>query len=144
MSPQEVAEACAKAMWAEDPASQRLGMTLTRIAPGEATIEMTVTDAMANGHGTCHGGYIFTVADSAFAFACNTYIQRCVAQHVSITYIAPAFVGEVLTATAREVSRRGRGGIYDIAVRNPSGEVIAEFRGHSRTVKGTLIPEPTS
>jgi acyl-CoA thioesterase len=97
---------------------------------------------MANGHATCHGGYIFTLADSAFAFACNTYDQRTVAQHVSITYIAPAFVGDRLAATAREVSRRGRGGIYDVRVTNQNDEQIAEFRGHSRTVKGTLLPDP--
>lgn len=144
MTPQEIAEACAKAMWAEDPASQKLGMQIQRIAPGEATITMVVREDMANGHGTCHGGFIFTLADSAFAFACNTYIQRCVAQQAGITFIAPAFVGETLSATGREISRRGRSGIYDIAVSNAKGEIIAEFRGHSRTVKGTLIPEPTA
>lgn len=142
LPPQALAEACAKAMWADDQASQKLGMALGRIAPGEAAMSFTVTNAMANGHATCHGGYIFTLADSAFAFACNTYDQRTVAQHVSITYIAPAFVGDRLTATAREISRRGRGGIYDVRVTNQNDEPIAEFRGHSRTVKGTLLPDP--
>ncbi len=140
LSPQALAEACAKAMWDDDNATRHLGMELISVAPGEATLSMVVTEAMTNGHGTCHGGYIFTLADSAFAFACNTYNQRTVAQHCSVTYIAPAFKGDRLKATAREVSRRGRGGIYDIAITNQEGEQIAEFRGHSRTVKGTLLP----
>ena len=141
LSPQALAEACAKSMWEDDNASRHLGMELLSVAPGEATISMTVAETMTNGHGNCHGGYMFTLADSAFAFACNTYNQRTVAQHCSVTYIAPAFKGDRLTATAREVSRRGRGGIYDIAITNQQGEQIAEFRGHSRTVKGTLLPD---
>ena len=138
---QALAEACARAMWNEDSASQRLDMALEHIAPGEATLAMDITDQMTNGHGTCHGGYIFTLADSAFAFACNSYNQRAVAQHCSVTFIAPAYRGNRLTATAREVSRRGRGGIYDITVTNQDGAQVAEFRGHSRTVKGTHLPE---
>ncbi len=141
LSPEARAEACASAMWDEDNASRHLGMELLAVAPGEATLSMAITEAMTNGHGTCHGGYIFTLADSAFAFACNSYNRRTVAQHCSVTYIAPAFKGDLLTATAREVSRRGRGGIYDIAITNQQGEQIAEFRGHSRTIKGTLLPE---
>jgi acyl-CoA thioesterase len=142
LDPQAMAEACAKTMWNEDSASQRLDMALDHIAPGEATLAMTVTAEMTNGHGTCHGGYIFTLADSAFAFACNSYNQRAVAQHCSVTFIAPAHRGDRLTAAAREVNRRGRGGIYDITVTNQKGEHVAEFRGHSRTVKGTHLPEP--
>jgi len=141
LSPQELAEACAKSMWADDNATRHLDMELVSVAPGEATIAMTVTEIMTNGHGTCHGGYIFTLADSAFAFACNSYNQRTVAQHCSITYIAPVFRGDRLTAEAREVSRRGRGGIYDIRIVNQAGEPVAEFRGHSRTVKGTHLPD---
>ena len=141
MTPQVIAQACAEAMWNDDRASQRLGMTIEHVGPGEATLGMTVTEAMTNGHGTCHGGYIFTLADSAFAFACNSYNQRAVAQHCSVTFVAPAYRGNRLTATAREVSRRGRGGIYDITVTNQDGEQVAEFRGHSRKVKGTHLPE---
>ncbi|MFJ6324185.1 MULTISPECIES: hydroxyphenylacetyl-CoA thioesterase PaaI [unclassified Rhizobium] len=141
LSPQQLAEACAKSMWEEDNATRHLGVELLSVTPGEATLLMAVTEAMTNGHGTCHGGYIFTLADSAFAFACNTYNQRTVGQHCSVTYIAPAFKGDRLKATAREMSRRGRGGIYDIAITNQDGEQIAEFRGHSRTVKGALLPE---
>ncbi|WP_431323969.1 hydroxyphenylacetyl-CoA thioesterase PaaI [Rhizobium sp. YTU87027] len=138
---QELANACADTMWREDNATRHLGMVMERVAPGLAVISMVIKPEMTNGHGTCHGGYIFMLADSAFAFACNTYNERTVGQHCSVTYIAPAFVGDRLTASAREVSRRGRGGIYDINVTNQNGDHIAEFRGHSRTVKGTLLPE---
>ena len=96
---------------------------------------------MLNGHGNAHGGFIFSVADSAFAFACNTYNQRTVAHQASITYMAPGRHGDRLTATAREVYRAGRNGIYDVHVTNDRGEPVAEFRGHSRTVKGTHLPE---
>jgi acyl-CoA thioesterase len=140
MTPQELAEASANAMWNDDSASQRLGMTLDNIAPGEATLSMTFLEAMSNGHGNCHGGYIFALADSAFAFACNSYNQLAVAQHCSITYLSPGRIGDRLTATAKEVSRSGRSGIYDIRITNQSGEHVAEFRGHSRLVKGTHLP----
>ena len=141
MTPQELAEASAKAMWNDDSASQRLNMRLDHIAPGQATLSMNIGTAMSNGHGNCHGGYIFTLADSAFAFACNTYNQVTVAQHCSITYLIPGRIGDRLTATATEVSRRGRSGIYDVRVTNQNGEHVAEFRGHSRTVKGTHLPD---
>ena len=110
--PQSIAEACAEVLWKNDSASQKLGITIIGIAPGSATLTMTVTKDMTNGHGTCHGGYLFTLADSAFAFACNTYDQCCVAQHCSISYLTPGYTGDKLTATATEVSRRGRSGIY--------------------------------
>lgn len=140
MTPQEIAEASARAMWNDDSASQRLDMALDHIAPGAATLSMSVTDAMSNGHGNCHGGFIFTLADSAFAFACNSYNQVTVAQHCSVTYLIPGRIGDRLTAVAREVSRRGRSGIYDIRITNQNGEHVAEFRGHSRIVKGTHLP----
>jgi acyl-CoA thioesterase len=100
---------------------------------------MTVTAAMTNGHGTCHGGYIFTLADSAFAFACNSRRQRSVAQQCQIAYIAPARKGMRLVAEAVERQRAERSGITDVTVRDETGAVIAEFRGHSRTVPGTLF-----
>lgn len=140
MTAQELAQASADAMWANDHTSQRLGMTLDHIAPGEATMSMTITQAMSNGQGNCHGGYMFTLADSAFAFACNSYNQLAVAQHCSISYLMPGRIGDRLTATATEVSRKGRSGIYDIQLTNQAGEHIGEFRGHSRTVKGTHLP----
>jgi acyl-CoA thioesterase len=140
MTPQELAEASALAMWNDDSASQRLGMVLDHVAPGAATLSMTVTAEMSNGHGNCHGGYIFTLADSAFAFACNSYNAVTVAQHCSVTYLQPVRIGDRLTAAATEVSRRGRSGIYDIRVTNQDGEHVAEFRGHSRIVAGTHLP----
>ncbi len=141
MTPQDLAQGCAAAMWAGDTASQALGMALTAIAPGRATITMIVRDDMTNGLKTCHGGFLFTLADSAFAFACNTYNQRTVAQMAQVTFLAPAFAGDMLTATATELWKQGRGGIYDVRVINQTGTPIAEFRGHSRSVKGTHLPE---
>ncbi|PVH28956.1 hydroxyphenylacetyl-CoA thioesterase PaaI [Pararhodobacter oceanensis] len=144
MTPQELANASSQAMWDGDSASQHLGMSLSDVAPGRAVMTMQVRPEMTNGHKTCHGGYIFTLADSAFAFACNTYNQRTVAQMASVSFLAPAFAGDILTASAREQWRKGRGGIYDVRVANQNGEIIAEFRGHSRTVKGTHLPPAQS
>lgn len=141
LDPQALAEACAAAMWATDAASQRLGMRLERIAPGEATLAMEVGEAMLNGQGNAHGGFIFALADTAFAFACNTYNQLAVGQHAAITYLAPGRLGDRLSAVAREVSRAGRGGVYDVTVTAGGGATIALFRGHSRTVKGTHLPQ---
>ena len=128
------AEARAAAMWADDRASQALGMSLLAVAPGEARLQMTIRPDMANGHGMCHGGFVFTLADSAFAFACNSREHRMVAAQGAISFLAPAQVGDVLTAQAREVHLRGRGGLYDVSVRNQKGELIAEFRGHCRAI----------
>jgi acyl-CoA thioesterase len=140
MTPQELARACADAMWAEDAASRGLGMQIVSVAPGQAELAMTVTEQMVNGHKLCHGGYIFTLADSAFAFSCNTYNQRTVAQHCAVSFIVAAKLGDQLTARAVERQRRGRSGIYDITVTRQDGTVIAEFRGHSRTIEGELLP----
>jgi acyl-CoA thioesterase len=141
MSAERLARAAADAMWAQDKASRALGMAITEIAPGAATLTMPVSETMVNGHGLCHGGYIFTLADSAFAFACNSHNQRAVAQHCAITYLAPGRLGDLLTARCREVSRAERSGVYDVTVTRQDGEVIAEFRGLPRTVKGTLVLE---
>jgi acyl-CoA thioesterase len=135
----DIARACAEAMWLEDQASQGLGMVVERVSPGEAVISMVIRADMTNGHGICHGGFIFTLADSAFAFACNTYNQRTVAQHCAVTFLQPVRRGDTLTAHAVERNRSGRSGIYDVTVRDGKGEVIAEFRGHSRTIAGTLL-----
>lgn len=140
MTPQEVAEASAAAMWEQDKASQGLGMRIDAIGPGTATLSMEITPAMANGHGNCQGGFIFTLADSAFAFACNSYNDIVVAQNCSISFLIPGRVGDRLTAEAREVHRRGRSGIYDVRVTNQNGDHVAEFRGLSRMVKGTHLP----
>jgi len=140
MNAEQLAKACADAMWAEDQASRGLGMELVSVGPGKAELQMTVTDRMVNGHKICHGGFIFTLADSTFAFACNTYNQRTVAQHCAVTFITAGKLGDRLTARGVEVHRRGRSGIYDITVTRQDGTVIAEFRGHSRTIEGELVP----
>ncbi len=141
MTPDELAKACAEAMWADDSASQGLGFEIEEVTAGRATLSMTVREDMVNGHRICHGGFIFTLADSAFAFACNCYKQHVVAQQCAITFIAPAYEGDCLIARAQEVTRYGRSGIYDIKVTRDDGEAIAEFRGQSRSVKGTHLPE---
>ena len=136
-----IAEASAQAMWAEDKASRALGMKIEKIGPGFAVLSMSVGADMVNGHGSCHGGYIFTLADSAFAFACNSHNQRHVAQHCQISYLSPGRLGMRLTAEARERHRGERSGIYDVTVKSETGDVIAEFRGHSRSIPGVLVPE---
>jgi len=135
-----LARACAETMWAADNASKHMGMKLEHIAAGTATMSMRVQDFMTNGHDICHGGFVFTLADSTFAFACNAYNQNAVAQHCAVSFLLPVKAGDTLTAVASEVHRSGRSGIYDIRVTRDDGETVAEFRGHSRTVKGTLVP----
>ncbi|WP_315836006.1 hydroxyphenylacetyl-CoA thioesterase PaaI [Bradyrhizobium prioriisuperbiae] len=131
-----LAQVSAQAMWANDNASRGLGMTLVSVAPGEAVLSMVVRKDMVNGHGICHGGFMFTLADSAFAFACNSHGEPAVAQQCAVTFIRPVREGETLTAHALERSRVGRGGIYDVTVRAADGDAVAEFRGHSRTIGG--------
>ncbi len=138
MTPDELARASADAMWSADTASRGLGMEIVNVAPGRATLTMTVGEAMLNGHEIAHGGFIFTLADSAFAFACNSYGERTVAQHCTISFIKPVAKGDRLVATAREVSRSGRSGIYNVSV-SVNGTVVAEFRGFSRTVGGSIV-----
>jgi acyl-CoA thioesterase len=138
-SPDDIARACAEAMWKEDDASKSLGMAIVEIGPGRATLTMTVQAHMVNGQRIAHGGFIFTLADSAFAFACNTHNERVVAAQGSITFIRPGKLGDRLVAAAREISRNGRSGIYDVQV-TANGVVIAEFRGHSRSIGGTWLP----
>ncbi len=140
MDASAIARASADAMWADDAASRGLGMQLISVEPGHAVLAMTVTETMVNGHDLCHGGYIFALADSAFAFACNSYNQRAVAYHCSITYVTSARRGDRLVANAVERSRSGRTGIYDVTVMREEGLVIAEFRGQSRTIEGELVP----
>jgi len=131
-----LARACAEAMWAEDHASPSLGMRLEAVAPGQAVLSMTVGETMVNGHGICHGGFIFTLADSAFAYACNSHGERAVAQHCAITFLRPGRRGETLRAEATERARAGRSGITDVRVTGADGTVVAEFRGQSRLTGG--------
>ncbi len=141
LTPKEIAEKSAAAMWAGDRASQDLGMSIVEVDEGRAILNLTVAERHANGHGICHGGITFALADSAFAFACNSRNQSTVAQHNMISYLAPGRLGDVLTATATELSLTGRSGIYDVKVTNQNAIVIAEFRGFSRAIKGQLFEE---
>jgi acyl-CoA thioesterase len=141
VTPQDRAEGSAKAMWAHDAASQSLGMRIDAIGPGTAILSMPVRADMLNGHGICHGGMIFSLADSAFAFACNTYNTLTVAQSNQITFLAPGKKDEVLIATATEVARQGRSGTYDVIVTGDNDRKIALFRGLSRTIQGQHFDE---
>lgn len=141
MTPQDRAERSAEAMWANDAASKWLGIRLEGVAPGKARLSFVVQDHHLNGHAICHGGYIFTLADTAFAFACNTYNAVTVAQQNQITYLSPGQSGERLTAHAVEASKAGRSGVYDVTVTGEDGRSVALFRGLSRTIKGRLFDE---
>ncbi len=136
-----IARACAERLWAEDAASNALDMQLISVEPGRATIAMTITDKMVNGHNICHGGYIFTLADTAFAYASNTTDQRHLAQQCAITYLSPGRLGDRLTARGVEKRRAARSGIYDVTVTREDGTVIAEFRGHSRAIEGKFASD---
>ena len=137
-SAQAIAKSVGEQMFADDPATQHLGIELVSIGPGCAAMQMGVQPFMANGHGMCHGGYLFLFADSAFAFACNSHGQRTVAAGATIDFIAPAQIGDTLTARATMLSRSGRNGLYDITVHNQQGQLIAVFRGRSATIKGNF------
>jgi acyl-CoA thioesterase len=139
---QALAERVAAAMFERDTASHALGMRLVRIAPGHAEVAMTVRGDMLNGHAICHGGFIFTLADSAFAYACNSYNLNTVASGCAIDFLAPAREGDVLTAVAQERSASGRTGVYDIEVHSASGGRIALFRGKSYRIKGHVVADP--
>lgn len=137
MTEQQLANDCAQAMWQQDTASQSQGMQLKSVSPGTAILEMPVAAHMLNGHKTCHGGFIFTLADSAFAFACNTYNKTTVAAAADISFVSPAYEGDMLTATASETWKKGRSGLYDVTVTNQNNEPVAFFRGKSRTISKT-------
>ena len=140
MTDEEIARRSADAMWAEDRASQGLGMRIVSVGPGRATLEMTVRDDMVNGHAIGHGGLTFTLADSAFAFACNSYNRSTVAAAADIRFLAPTRLGDVLVAEAVERERSGRDGVYDVTVR--CGDVVvAEFVGRSKEIRGSLFEE---
>ncbi|MCR9067968.1 MAG: hydroxyphenylacetyl-CoA thioesterase PaaI [Rhodobacteraceae bacterium] len=141
MDATERARRAAEAMWASDAASKWVGLTLAEVGPGFARMTCTVRDDHLNGHGICHGGVIFTLADSAFAFACNSHNRVAVAQHNSITYLSPGQPGEVLTAVAREVALTGRSGVTDVVVTGGDGRQVALFRGASRQIGGTHFEE---
>ena len=135
--PQALAQRSAQAMYDADKASRHLGIQISDVAPGRATARMQISDTMLNGHAICHGGYVFLLADTAFAFACNTYGPTTVAAACDVVFLGPAHLGDDLVAEATERHRYGRSGIYDVTVRRagPGATVIAEFRGHSRTLR---------
>ena len=138
-TPQELALAASQAMWSRDNATHALGMELVSVTPGHAVLRMKVRPDMVNGHHICHGGLIFTLADSAFAYACNSYNLNPVASACSIDFLAPGREGEVLEATAVERSASGRTGVYDVEVKVVGGNTVALFRGKSYRIKGEVI-----
>lgn len=141
MTPEDRAKRAAAAMWEKDAASRWMGVSLDDVGPGHARLSLTVRPEHLNGHGICHGGVIFTLADTAFAFACNSHNRVAVAQHNSISYLSPGQGGETLTAEAREVSLTGRSGLTDVTVTGGDGRIVALFRGASRQIAGTHFPE---
>ncbi len=141
MTPKERATRSAEAMWANDQASKWFGMDLVDVDEGRAVLTLTVGDHHCNGHGICHGGVTHALADSAFAFACNSRNVATVGQHTMMSYLAPGKKGDLLTATATEVAVTGRSGIYDVRVTNQDNTLIAEFRGMSRAVGGQNFQE---
>lgn len=136
LTPQQTADLVRVGMLANDNVTLGFGMQIQEVTPGGAVLSMTVREDMLNGHKTCHGGLISTLADSTFAFACNSYNELTVASGFSVDFMAPARAGDVLTARATEVSKAGRTGVYDVEVSNQNGERIAVFRGRSYTIKG--------
>ena len=136
LSPQQTADKVREGMFRNDRASKWLGMQILEVGPGHALLQMTVRDEMLNGHDICHGGFIATLSDSAFAFACNSYNELTVASGFAIDLLAPARLGDLLTARCAEVSKAGRTGVYDVEVMNQRGERVAVFRGRSYTIKG--------
>lgn len=135
-TPQEVAEYVRDGMLANDRATLALGMRILEIGPGSATLSMAVREDMLNGHDICHGGFMATLADSSFAFACNSYNELTVASGFAVDFLAPARLGDVLTARCTEVSKTGRTGVYDVELRNQRDERVAVFRGRSHTIRG--------
>jgi acyl-CoA thioesterase len=138
---QKLAQQVGAAMYAADAASKALGMALEEVRPGYARMRMTVRPDMLNGHGIMHGGLTFTLADSTFAFACNSYNINTVAAGCSIEFLRPAQLGEALVAEAHETILQGRHGVYDITVRGADGTLVAVFRGKSTQTKGAVIAE---
>lgn len=139
LSAQAVADRVHETMYANDRAARALGIRVLSVAPGRAVLTMTVREDMLNGHDICHGGLIATLADTAFAYGCNSYNEVTVASGFAVDLLAPGRLGDVFTATCSEVSKAGRTGVYDIDVVNQRGERVAVFRGRSYTLKGKPV-----
>lgn len=135
----DLAQRVTDKMFSEDKASQTMGMTVEACGDGWARVGMTVREDMLNGHGTCHGGFLFVLADSAFAFACNSENRRTVAQHCAITFLKPVLSGQRLVAEARRQAHAGRSGVYDVTISDEAGSVVATFQGLSRRIDGTIL-----
>lgn len=144
MDAQQLADRIGKVAAERDLVARNLGVELVRMTPGGCTLRMTVRPEMVNSHGTCHGGILFTLADSAFGYACNSFNRNAVAQQCDITYLKPVAVGAVLTATAELRESAGRSSIYDMAVQDQAGRTVALFRGLAREVGGEIIPGLTA
>ena len=143
MDTQNLAQACADALWADDRACQALGVEVLEVANGRAVLALSVSEEMVNGHAICHGGYIFLLADSAFAYACNSENHNTVAAGARIEFLAPGKLGDRLTAVAEQVHQGRRTGIYDVVVTNQEGRTLALFRGNSHRIGGALVDETT-
>ena len=141
---QHIAEASRDALWKDDRASQALGIQVLAVGPGRAKLRMRIRADMCNGHRICHGGMIFTLADSAFAFACNSHNRVTVANNCAITFVAAAREDDELVAEAVERHRGGRSGMCDVTVTGRDGALVAVFRGHSTQIKGELVPGLTA
>jgi acyl-CoA thioesterase len=136
---QQLAAAAAAAMWAGDRASREMGMQIESVAPGRAVLSMAVREDMVNGHGLCHGGYVFALADSAFAFACNSENHSTVAAGARVEFLAPGRLGDRLTARAEQLHQGKRTGLYDVTVCNQDGRTLAVFRGNAHRIGGALV-----
>ena len=143
MDAQHLARACADALWEDDRACQALGVEVLEVTTGRAVLAMNVRDDMVNGHSICHGGYTFLLADSAFAYACNSENHNTVAAGARIEFLAPGRLGDRLTATAVQVSQGRRTGVYDVEVTNQEGRTLALFRGNSHRIGGVLVDDAT-
>lgn len=141
MTPDEIAKRCAAIMGQADQAAKWLGVELKNIAPGSCEMTLTIKNHHLNGHGVCHGGFITTLADTCFAYACNSYNKNALASDISVTFLSPGRIDEVLTATTKEITVIGRTGIYDVEVRGDDGRLIAIFRGRSRQIRGQHFEE---
>lgn len=137
--PQQVAEHCAEALLLRDHTARSIGANCEQVGPGHSRFNMTVRQQMLNSHQTCHGGMIFTLADTAFAYACNSYNQVALATSCSIEFLRPVYLGDILTADAREQSLNGRSGVYDITITNQNSQTVALFRGKSLQIREEVI-----
>lgn len=140
---QQLAEAATAALWSRDVAAREMGMRIDEVAPGRAVLSMSVREDMLNGHALCHGGFLFALADTAFAYACNNENQNAVASGARIEFLAPGRQGDCLTAVAEQLHQGRRTGLYDVTVTNQEGRTLAAFRGNAHRIGGALVDAET-